>query len=213
MSRAAACLCITILISNTGWADTCSFQTDSVAWNHEIELTEKAIVATDFSGDAKRELAKTTAILAGLHRATGVIPFKLLHETETKIAELESLVEEYLLEAQDYRFQKKIWSIHRKCDSSAVTQQALAQAYVDLWTTREKLQTQRLARLKASLAFAKAQYNRLKPLNESGAISGRAFLEATDDFKGAQEKYELGLELKQLAADAFKEAGERLSTL
>ncbi len=90
---------------------------------------------------------------------------------------------------------------------------ALAQAYVDLWTTREKLQTQRLAGLKATLALAQAQYNRLKPLNESGAISRRTFLEATDDFKNAQEKYELGLELRQLAADASRQASERLRTL
>jgi|GEM_PF-7094645 len=213
MSRAAVCLCVAFFFSSLTWANTCSFQADSTAWNHELELSEKAMVATDLSADARRELAKTKIILSGLQRATGVVSLKLVHETETKITEFESLVEEHLLEAEDYRSQKKIWSIQRRCDDSEAVRQELAQAYVDLWTTREKLQAQKLTRLKATLAFAKAQFQRCKPLGESGAISGRTFLEVADDFKDAQEKYELGIELKQLAADASKEASQRLRTL
>jgi hypothetical protein len=213
MSRAALCLYVASLICRISWADTCPFHADWTAWNHEVELAEKAIVAMDFSGDAKRELAKNKTILAGFQRATGVIPLKLIHETETKIAELESLVEEHLLEAEDYRAQKKVWSIQRKCDSSKAGQQELGQAFVELWTTREKLQAQKLARFKATLAFAQTQFQRLKPLGQSGAVSGRTFLEAENDLKDAQEKYDLGVELKQHAADASKEASERLRTL
>ena len=213
MGRAAVCLWVAFFISSVSRADTCSFQSDSTAWNHELELTEKAILAVDFSGNAKRELAKTKIILAKLQRATGAVPLKVIHEAETKVTELESLVEEHLLEAEDYRDQKKVWSIQRKCDGSAAGRQELAQAYVDLWTTREKFQKQKLVRLKVTLAYVQAQYRRLKPLGESGAISGRAFLEVADDLQDAQEKFELGLELKQLAADALRQASERLRTL
>lgn len=213
MIRAAVCLGIAFVICSSVWADPCPLQADWTAWNHEVELTEKAIVAMDFSGNAKRELAKNKTILANLERSNGAVPLKLIHETETKIAELESLVEEHLFEAEDYRAQKKVWSIQRKCDTSKAGQQELGQAFLDLWTVREKLQTQKLTRLKASLAFAKAQFQRLKKLSDSGAISGRTFLEVENDLKNAQEMYDLGQQLKQLAADATKEASERLRTL
>jgi multidrug resistance efflux pump len=213
MGRAAICLSIAFVMASNGWADPCPLQADWTAWNHEVELSEKAIVAMDFSGDAKRELAKNKIILANFQRSSGAIAVKLIHETEIKIAELESRVEEHLLEAEDYRAQKKVWSIQRKCNTSKAGQQELGQAFSDLWTIREKLQTQRLTRLKASLAFAKSQFQRLKNLSESGAISGRTFLEAENDLKSAQEMYDLGQELKQLAADASKEASERLRTL
>lgn len=213
MSRAVSCLWFAYISSAFAWADTCPLPADWTAWNHEIELTEKTLLAMDFSDNSKRELAKNKNILANFKRANGSIPLKLIQETETKIAELESLVEEYRLEADDYRAQKKVWSIQRKCDTSKTGQQELGQAFLDLWTTREKLQTQKLIRLKVSLNFAQSNFQRLKQLSESGAISGRTFLEVENDLKSAQESYDLGQQLKQLAVDASKQASERLRTL